>query len=88
MFGAVGKRLMSADRIDDAICAFEMNTKHFPGVWDSWTWYASALMEKGRFEEALKACEKALEISPYNGFIDQLQGQIKSKRDKSVKQPI
>lgn len=79
MFADVGKRLFEEKRFDDAIIAFEMNTRIFPQFWETWLSLARAFAENGNYDKALDACNKALEISPSNGFIWQVIKQIKDK---------
>ena len=83
MFEDVGKRLFEEKLYEDAIIALEVNTRIFPQFWETWLGLATVYAESGNYKKALDACNKALEISPSNGFIwqkiEQIKEQIKDK---------
>jgi len=80
MFEDIARRLFEEKRYDDAIIALEVNTRFFPQFWETWIGLATVHAECGNYDKALAACNKALEISPANGFIWRVIEQIKEKK--------
>lgn len=56
--------IFGANDIDSAIKLFELNTKLFPNIANSWDSLGEAYYKKGDNENALKYYKKALEIRP------------------------
>ena len=63
---AVGYRLLSAKRVDDAIVVFELNTELYPSSWNAWDSLAEGHMTAGHRDLAIKFYEKSLELNPKN----------------------
>jgi hypothetical protein len=61
-----GYGLLQADRADDAVAVFELNTRVFPESWNAWDSLGEALMEAGETEEAIANYERSLELNPNN----------------------
>ena len=61
---AAGYRLMAAQRIEQAIEIFKLNTELYPESANAFDSYGEALANAGKREEAIKAYEKALQINP------------------------
>ncbi|MCB0635771.1 MAG: serine hydrolase [Lewinella sp.] len=60
----VGYDLLFADRIDDAIAIFQLNTELFPDVANTYDSLAEAWLKKGDRAKALALYRQALEINP------------------------
>jgi len=58
----LGYELLRANRLDDALEVFKLNTLAYPGSANCWDSYAEALMATGDNETALKCYEKVMEV--------------------------
>ena len=63
---AIGYKLLSIKRLDDAITVFGQNTKDYPASFNTWDSLAEAYMDKGDKELAIKNYKKSLELNPSN----------------------
>jgi hypothetical protein len=62
----LGYRMLSANRVDDAIVVFELNTELYPSSWNAWDSLAEGHMTAGHRDLAIKFYEKSLELNPKN----------------------
>lgn len=71
---AAGYRLMAAQRIEQAIELFKLNTELYPDSANVFDSLGEALANAGKREEAIKAYERALLLSPnYPSAVEALQ---------------
>lgn len=63
---AKGYQMLEQNRKDDAIKAFQIVADRFPDSWESWDSLAEGYMSAGKYNEAVVAYKKALEINPNN----------------------
>lgn len=71
---AAGYRLMAAQRIEQAVELFKLNTELYPDSANVYDSYGEALANAGKREEAIKAYEKALQLAPnYPSAVEALQ---------------
>ena len=61
-----GQTLLDSSKTDEALRVFKLNTENFPGSSRAWTGLAVAYMQSGNKPEAVKSCEKAVELDPRN----------------------
>jgi CubicO group peptidase (beta-lactamase class C family) len=62
-----GYSLLNADRIDDAIALFELNTREHPESSNAWDSFAEGNMKAGRLETAIALYERSLKLDKNNG---------------------
>jgi len=60
----IGYDLLAADRVDDALRVFELNTKEYPEDWNVFDSCAEALMKAGKTDLAIRNYERARAIDP------------------------
>jgi hypothetical protein len=63
---AFGYQLMAADKNEDALKVFKLNTELYPTGYNTFDSYGECLMKVGRKAEAMKAYQKSLELNPKN----------------------
>ena len=63
---AIGYKLLSIKRLDDAIAVFEQNTTDYPASFNTWDSLAEAYVDKGDKELAIKYYKKSIELNPNN----------------------
>lgn len=61
-----GYKLMAANRLDDAIKLFMLNTELFPKAWNTWDSLAEALMKKGENDLAVGYYKKSIQLNDKN----------------------
>jgi len=61
---ALGYRLLSRNRTDDAIAMFRLNTEEFPDSWNAWDSLGEASETAGRLDEALAQFRKSVSLRP------------------------
>lgn len=62
----VGYSALRDGKKREAIEIFKPNTKDYPESWNAWDRLAQAYIENGDTEQAIKNCEKPLELNPAN----------------------
>jgi len=62
-----GYDLMRNGELDEALTVFELNTRLYPDVWNTYDSYGEGLLEAGDTLNAVKAYAKSLELNPNNG---------------------
>ncbi len=61
-----GDRLLEAERVDEAIAVFRLNTETFPDAFNTWDSLAEAYLAQGDRESAIRFYRKSLELNPEN----------------------
>ena len=61
-----GYNLMRAEKYQDALTVFRLNTELYPNAWNTYDSYGECLLELGKTEDGLKAYKKSLELEPDN----------------------
>jgi hypothetical protein len=78
----LGYRLLSRDRVDDAVVVFQLNAEEFPGSWNAWDSLGEAYETARRFEDALTQFRKSLELNPESptglAAVERLEGRVTS----------
>jgi tetratricopeptide (TPR) repeat protein len=62
----LGYRLLSMERITDAIEILKLNVEAYPESWNAYDSLGEAYMKNGDREEAIKNYRKSLELNPKN----------------------
>ena len=63
-FNNLGYEYLKAEKLDEAIAVFKLNTEEYPKSYNAFDSYAEALLKKGEKEEAIKNYKKSLELNP------------------------
>lgn len=63
---ALGYALLRSQRAERALAVFELNTRVFPGAFNTWDSLGDAYMTLGHDAEAIRAYERSLELNPEN----------------------
>jgi CubicO group peptidase (beta-lactamase class C family) len=63
---AVGYMLLRAQRAEQALEVFELNTRVFPEAFNTWDSLGEAHMVLGHDEDAIRSYERSLELNPNN----------------------
>lgn len=63
---SIGYSLLNADRIDDAIAFFELNTREHPQSSNAWDSYAEGQMRAGRLDTAIAFYRRSLQLDTTN----------------------
>lgn len=63
---SAGYRLLRADRLDEAIAVFALNTRAFPEAANAWDSLAEAHMVRGDRELAIEHYRRSLDLDPGN----------------------
>lgn len=66
---SAGHDLLTANRINDAIDVFLLNTKLFPASWRTYNSLGEAYQKAGNNKKAIENYEKALKLNPQNNRI-------------------
>jgi CubicO group peptidase (beta-lactamase class C family) len=74
----IGYSMLNADRIDDAIAFFELNTQEHPQSSNSWDSLAEAHMKAGGLEKAIDSYRRSLELDETNRNAEQRIAWIKA----------
>jgi tetratricopeptide (TPR) repeat protein len=61
-----GHSLLDSSKTDEALRVFKLNVEKFPKSSRAWSSLAEAYMLSGNNPEAVKSCEKSLELNPRN----------------------
>ncbi|HBV14655.1 tetratricopeptide repeat protein [Chryseobacterium carnipullorum] len=61
-----GYRLVSENKINDALKIFKLNTQLYPDAWNTYDSYGETLLKKGQKKEALENYKKSLKLNPEN----------------------
>ncbi len=61
-----GYQLIAAERVEDAVAVFELNTRLFPEGFNTWDSLAEAHMTLGHDDEAIRFYTRSLELNPEN----------------------
>lgn len=61
-----GYRMLEAERHEEAIAVFRLNTETFPDSYNTWDSLAEAYMAQGDPENAIRFYRKSLELNPEN----------------------
>ncbi|MGH7556389.1 MAG: amidohydrolase family protein [Gemmatimonadota bacterium] len=61
-----GYRLLAAERGDEAVAVFKLNTETFPDAFNTWDSLAEAYLSQGDRESAIRFYRKSLELNPAN----------------------
>jgi len=67
----MGYSLLNADRIDDAIAFFELNTREHPQSSNAWDSYAEGQMRAGRLDTAIAFYKRSLQLDETNRNAEQ-----------------
>jgi len=70
IMNALGYQLLQANRLDDALEVFRLNTLAYPNSANCWDSYAEILIATGDNETAMKCSRKVLEILPADSTTD------------------
>ena len=63
---ARGYEHLNAQRLDEAVSVFQLNTRAFPKAFNTWDSLGEALLAKGELDQALANYERSLELNPAN----------------------
>jgi len=63
---ATGYHLLRAGRLAESITAFLLNTKSYPGSWNTWDSLAEAFLKAGNIRLAIENYKRSLELNPGN----------------------
>jgi tetratricopeptide (TPR) repeat protein len=82
-FNTIGYRLLSADKIKEAIEVFKLNVAAYPDSWNVYDSLAEAYMNDKNNKLAIKYYKKSLELNPNNNNgIEMLKRLEKKEREK------
>ena len=85
---ATGYRLLRAGRLAESITAFLLNTKSYPGSWNTWDSLAEAYLKAGNIPLAIETYKKSLELNPGNLAARQaIEKMTGAKRVSGIKIP-
>lgn len=59
-----GYNLYHADKIEEALLVFKLNTMLFPEGYNTWDSYGEVLLETGKKEKAIEMYRKSIEVNP------------------------
>lgn len=66
MLNTLGYDLLRADRVDEAIAVFRWNVERYPEAFNPWDSLGEAYYVDGRYERALDAYRRSVELDPEN----------------------
>jgi len=61
-----GQSLLDSSKTDEALRVLKLNVEKFPQSSSAWSSLAAAYVQSGNKPEAIKSCEKSLELDPRN----------------------
>jgi len=65
-FNTLGYRLLSQERIDQALFVFEFNARRYPDSWNAHDSLGEAYLKAGRTKDAIRSYERSLRLNPGN----------------------
>lgn len=76
-----GYSLLRAGQAAEALMVFELNTRLFPGAWNTWDSLGEAHMELGHAEQAIRSYERSLELNPDNANAEEMIARIRESAE-------
>jgi tetratricopeptide (TPR) repeat protein len=85
---SLGYEMFMGGRFDEAAAAFKLNSAFHPQSWTAWDDLGDCYAEMGKIDSAIEYYGKALEIDPYNYYVEgKLKQLLEKKQIAGIRSP-